>query len=238
MNRTVGMPNPFEDSPEMDIIKLTETVLGDDSQIGYVTSEGITVPRNDAFSKGYKNGIELVKDRIWGADDVEVVFSDEAKRAMVLEAVNSPDTETGGALIGTWEKSADGALKISVERATGAGNEATKAAAMFSPHLGYYRSRVGYYRENYGWDYVGEWHKHPGQMDSLSYIDIKTADTLIESEGWPFLVLPVVTGSGDELAIDTHVALSKQLGGPTITEGGRIMVNAGDYRNDSMKAYI
>lgn len=59
-------PNPFDGADEMDILTLTERVLNEDCCKGYVTSDGKVMPRNDAFRSGHKEGIELVKDRVWG----------------------------------------------------------------------------------------------------------------------------------------------------------------------------
>lgn len=58
--------NPFDGAAEMDILKLTERVLNDDCCKGYVTSDGRVMPRNEAFHSGVKDGIELVKERVWG----------------------------------------------------------------------------------------------------------------------------------------------------------------------------
>ena len=58
--------NPFSDATEMDILSLTKQVLNDNSCSGYVTSDGKVMPRNDAFRAGKQDGIELVKERVWG----------------------------------------------------------------------------------------------------------------------------------------------------------------------------
>ena len=65
--RNNSKPNPFDGSTEMDIRTLTERVLNDENNIGFVTPEGKVMPRNMAFGSGNRNGIELVKQRIWGS---------------------------------------------------------------------------------------------------------------------------------------------------------------------------
>lgn len=145
---------------------------------------------------------------------INVTFSREAQDAIYLESQKCPDTETGGALIGVWGRSMnDGSINICVERATGSGPFADKEHAMFSPNLEYYRTRVGWYRKNMGWDYLGEWHKHPGSFDTLSSTDIKTADMLIRDEGWPMLLLPIVNVIDGALVLENNAILSAQLGG-------------------------
>lgn len=236
--------NPFDGSTEMDIRTLTERVLDDDRNIGYVTSEGQVMPRNTAFEQGYRDGIELVKQRVWGgtsymeergdvlessvppleAEDVSfspaggrvsvnIVFSEAAKQSILHESLESKDTETGGALIGAWKRDLEGRISIYVARATGPGPNATRQMALFSPNLDYYRSRIGYYREIHNWDYLGEWHKHPGSFDSLSSVDIATARTLIREEGWPMLLLPIVNITKGQVFLENNVILSPQLGG-------------------------
>ena len=253
-NSFSGRENPFAGSTEMDIRTLTERVLDDDRNVGYVTSEGQVMPRNTAFENGYKDGIELVKQRVWGGensggrdvfeeecqaerfdgdeesvddiddpvddyddDGVEVIFSDEAKRCIAAEALKADGVETGGALIGAWERGMDGRLIVHVARATGPGPNATQRPGLFSPNLNYYRRRVGYYREINRWDYLGEWHKHPGTYDSLSSVDISTARSLIREEGWPLLLLPVVNVADGHVLLENNVILSPQLGGRTLT---------------------
>ena len=247
-NRRSSSPNPFDGATEMDIRTLTERVLNDENNIGYVTPEGKVMPRNMAFSAGNRNGIELVKQRIWGFDDeiltddedkeifdeensndnniddpsedfypVRVVYSDEALQTIADEAAKSPDIETGGALIGSWQRDPDGYITINAERATGPGSEAVRNTGLFSPHLEYYRSRVAYYRKYHNWDYLGEWHKHPGDFDSLSSTDIDTAYSLIDEEGWPLLMLPIVNKIGGRLVMENNLILSPQLGGEIMT---------------------
>ena len=222
--RSTGRANPFDGSTEMDIRTLTERVLNDENNIGFVTPEGKVMPRNMAFSSGNRNGIELVKQRVWGYDDdddeacpVNIVYSDEALSMISAEASKSPDCETGGALIGSWQRDPDGYITVNVERATGPGPEALRNPALFSPHMDYYRSRVAYYREYRNWDYLGEWHKHPGNFDSLSNTDIETAHSLIDEEGWPLLLLPIVNRINGRLIMDSNIILSPQLGNEIMT---------------------
>lgn len=243
-SRTNSRANPFDGSTEMDIRALTERVLNDENNIGYVTPEGKVMPRNMAFSSGNRNGIELVKQRIWGNDDedifefddlgdneniydinaeneesypVYIVYSDEALETIAKESIKSPDSETGGALIGNWQRDPDGYITINVERATGPGPKAVRNSALFSPHVDYYRARIEYYREKYNWDYLGEWHKHPGNFDSLSQTDINTANELIEEEGWPMLLLPIVNKINGQFTMENNIVLSHQLGGEIMT---------------------
>lgn len=261
--------NPFDGSTEMDIRTLTERVLNDENNIGFVTPEGKVMPRNMAFSSGSKNGIELVKQRVWGGEDfifddcdddyddsdageitdeicepdedsypVRIFYSDEALESIAKESSLSPDRETGGALIGSWQRDHDGYIIVNVERATGPGSESIRNSALFSPHMDYYRARVGYYREFHGWDYLGEWHKHPGSFDNLSGTDIDTAHSLIDEEGWPLLLLPVVNNINGRFVMENNIILSSQLGGEIMTHFDKIELDEDGNFNEDMTAYI
>ncbi|GHV28304.1 hypothetical protein FACS1894167_04960 [Synergistales bacterium] len=255
--RGASARNPFDGAGEVDIITLTERVLKDDANIGYVTSDGRVMPRNDAFQCGYKDGLELVKKRVWGGECtaeedesaeyeyedadgtqtaeesgssyIEVVYSDEALSAICRESAASTDVETGGALIGSWERKPDGSLLINVERASGPGAQAERKLTVFSPELTHYRNRVGYYRKTRGWEYLGEWHKHPGDFSSLSTTDAKTAESLMRDEGWPLLLLPVITIADNRLFIENHAAVSRQLGGPGVFDAGSLSSDLRDF---------
>ena len=262
-------PNPFDGSTEMDIRTLTERVLNDENNIGFVTPEGKVMPRNMAFSSGNRNGIELVKQRIWGGEDfifdvyddndnsndsegedesfepdedsypVRIFYSDEALKTIFKESSLSPDRETGGALIGSWQRDHDGYITVNVERATGPGSEAVRNSALFSPHMDYYRARVGYYREFHNWDYLGEWHKHPGNFDNLSGTDIETAHSLIDEEGWPLLLLPIVNNIDGRFIMENNIILSSQLGGEIMTHFDSVELDEDENFNyDEVTAYI
>ncbi|MDR1508693.1 MAG: ThiF family adenylyltransferase [Synergistaceae bacterium] len=248
--------NPFDGASEADIVTLTERVLNDDRNIGYVTSDGRVMPRNDAFASGCKDGLELIKERVWGGElgmleeteasreteadspPIELIFSEEAKEAICRESLAVSDVETGGALIGNWERETDGTLIIHVERASGPGADATRQPALFSPALGYYRARVNYYRETRGWEYVGEWHKHPGNFGSLSATDIDTAKSLIHDEGWPLLLLPIVTRKDGCFFVDNYVVLSRQLGTEGVFYAGGFELNFLRHNSSEIRVYI
>ena len=242
--RSNSRPNPFDGSTEMDIRTLTERVLNDENNIGFVTPEGKVMPRNMAFGSGNRNGIELVKQRIWGSNDddsdyypVNIAYSDEALKMIAAESSKSPDRETGGALIGSWQRDPDGYITVNVERATGPGVEAVRNHSLFSPHMDYYRSRIAYYREAHNWDYLGEWHKHPGNFDSLSGTDIDTAHSLIDEEGWPLLLLPVVNEIGGRFVMENNIILSHQLGNEIMTHFDPVELE-GFHDTGSITAYL
>ena len=119
------------------------------------------------FGSGNRNEIELVKQRIWGNDKdfpddgesyypVNIVYSDEALQMIAAESSKPPDSETGDALIGSWQRDLDGYITVNVERVTGPVSDAVRDHTLSSPHMDYYRARIAYHRETHNWDYLSE----------------------------------------------------------------------------------
>ena len=219
-------------SYEEELARFTERVLGDENGNPVVTSQGKIIDRNDALRRGETPAVELVKERVWGGDArdnsgldeghgdhgdeeedlipiplVTVAYAPQALDRIREEMARNQGHETGGALVGRVEKSDDGGLQIVVERATGPGAEGRHSAVHLRPDLDHYRRRVAYYRQTSGWIYVGEWHSHPGDLRTLSAMDRKTAREVLRDEDRSHLVLPVVTLRGEEVCINTHVAI-------------------------------
>ena len=149
------------------------------------------------------------------ANKINVTYSPDALQSIANFSTDPEEAETGGALIGTWARSSDGCVEIRVERATGPGVKAERKAERFSPDLEHYRERIAFYSEKYGWSYLGEWHRHPKDLSSLSHVDLTTAKDLIQSEGWPFLLLPIVSENEEngKMLMRGHLVFSSQLGG-------------------------
>ncbi len=227
-------------SYEEELARFTERVLGDENSNPVVTSQGKVIDRNDALRQGETPAVELVKERVWGGDVrddsgldedhegqedredeeedlvpiplVTVAYAPQALDRIREEMARNQGHETGGALVGRVEKGDDGGLQIVVERATGPGSEGLHSAVHLRPDLDHYRRRVAYYRQTFGWIYVGEWHSHPGDLRTLSATDRKTAREVLRDEDRSYLVLPVVTLHGEEVCVNTHVAIKAEAG--------------------------
>lgn len=177
------------------------------------------------------------KECLMEFDRHKLMFSEEALERIVSETIGCEKSETGGALIGSWARGSDGSLSICVERATGPGGGAQCEEYRFSPSMAYYSQRLGYYREAQNWDYLGEWHRHPGEFNELSDQDLNTARELLDEEKWPFLILPIVNVDGRTAKITFNVILSGQLGGQTFTHIGTI-TRQGSMTMRQVSAYL
>ncbi len=170
--------------------------------------------------------------------NITVEFSKEALGRMARESLREQERETGGVLVGSWQRGFDGSIVIKVQRAGGPGMDTVQKPALFRPDLKSYRNRVDYYRENNGWDYVGEWHKHPGSYEKMSLIDEKTAEELLVSEGWPFLLLPIITFDETMLRVDCYVQLSRQMGAKKLIHCATYDLNIHEGVGEEMKLYV
>lgn len=176
--------------------------------------------------------------------EVTTRLSRDALRRIVREALAVPGRETGGVLVGSFRDGEEGKLEIHVERASGPGGQALLGSGVFRPEMPHYRDRVAYYRRTKNWDYLGEWHKHPGNFGALSRLDVLTAREICEAEGWPFLFLPVVTLHDDNYRIDCHVWIRKgdgekgEIRHAGVYEGSVADILRGREGASDMKLYI
>lgn len=188
---------------------LKQRVWGGDAAGGDIFGRGATAA--GGFEEaGAASFYEELEAPLLPVLPVSVSFDEEALRVIWREASEESPLETGGVLVGTWEAeegSDGGAVHVRVRRATTVGEGAYRGRACLNPDLEYYRRRVGYYDREFGWSYLGEWHKHPGSLSELSCTDLETAALLLREERHPFLVLPVVSRGGDGLRMDVYVVV-------------------------------
>ena len=131
-------------------------------------------------------------------------FSDMALERMARESLLAGPNETGGALFGLVD-SGPGRTTIRVERATGPGRGFEAHPTAFAPDMDHFRDRERYYRTK-GFQYLGEWHKHPGDCDWLSPVDRAMVSQILREEERDWILLPLVTLVGGSIRITSHRA--------------------------------
>ncbi|SMG36937.1 ThiF family adenylyltransferase [Dethiosulfovibrio salsuginis] len=134
---------------------------------------------------------------------ISVQFDPKAWKKILREASREDDLETGGILIGHIDVDEEGTT-VTVHRSCI--KPIRRERACYSPDMAYARERVDYYGREKGWIYLGEWHRHPGSLNTLSEIDRRTAREILEEEDHQLLVLPIVTRAGSKVQIDLYVA--------------------------------
>ena len=103
---------------------------------------------------------------------------------------NAGQFETGGLFLG--EKSIiDGVYTITIKRATGPGQKAEFSEHHFIPDKNYYKEQMRNELYLNGITYIGEWHKHPGQFDSPSMVDLQTMKDITSEETTKDLVTAI-----------------------------------------------
>jgi len=119
-----------------------------------------------------------------------VVFAREnAYQTMMDETARSPGLETGGILVGRQVLYKGGQVLV-VLAASGPGKHATRSAISFVPDVDADHRALEAWRnqyEHYGVDYVGQWHKHPYGVPSLTSGDIRQAHAILRD---PDYLLP------------------------------------------------
>ena len=135
--------------------------------------------------------------------ETSIRFSPEAWRSLVTEASRDDDLETGGILIGSAIENGDERL---VEIHRNCTRHAARHHSRYSPDVPYDNDSISYYRSNVGWTYLGEWHRHPGALTTLSSVDIAMARSLLAEEKHGFLLLPIATWEKGQIRLDIHIA--------------------------------
>lgn len=109
----------------------------------------------------------------------KVLISSEALTVIEEESRNGT-TETGGVLFGVTGQ--EGTIVIT--HATKPGQNAFHAPGTFANDLQYQQNLLNIMNKRYNVDYVGEWHKHLGQMNYPSPGDSGTARTILKDPEW------------------------------------------------------
>jgi integrative and conjugative element protein (TIGR02256 family) len=108
---------------------------------------------------------------------------------MRSECFRYPFLETGGILIGA----ANGG-NIIVPLIIGSGPGAVRSPVRFKPDVEWQQERLDKYFENYGLNYVGSFHRHPGGYTRPSLADHKTAMRILSDPDWAVdeIVFPII----------------------------------------------
>lgn len=99
----------------------------------------------------------------------------------MTEADRAAPSETGGVLLGYWSAKGDAAV---VEHVLGPGPKAKHGRTGFMPDHEYHDEQIArLYREASGeFEYLGDWHTHPGGPASLSATDLSTLKRIARHE--------------------------------------------------------
>jgi molybdopterin/thiamine biosynthesis adenylyltransferase/proteasome lid subunit RPN8/RPN11 len=121
--------------------------------------------------------IESFNQEIYLASEKEplpmVLISPEVFRTIRQKSVLAGQCETGGLLLGS-RQSVKGEKSFIINLATGPGKRAKHSISSFIPDVEYYKKEMKFFLYQHGLIYLGEWHKHPGQLHVPSCTDLET----------------------------------------------------------------
>lgn len=123
------------------------------------------------------NGGEA-QDEFSRREHLELLIPNEAL-GVIRQEVPAPQNrqrETGGIIIGGRAN----VNRLFVTAFTGPGPNAAHHEELFSPDIEYAQQQLDAYREDWDVKWLGVWHKHPGQMRSLSPGDIQQMRELVK----------------------------------------------------------
>lgn len=139
----------------------------------------------------------------------KVLISSEAISVIEEESRNRI-METGGTLFGIIGQEGT----IVVTHATKPGPNAFHAPGVFEKDLQYQQMLLNEMNIKYNVDYVGEWHKHMGQMSRPSEGDLNTARSILKDPEWSKekLVVIIVNTVQDQVFISSFFISKNTLG--------------------------
>jgi hypothetical protein len=117
-----------------------------------------------------------------------LIISEDAYEQIIEATKSSPDTETGGILIGYDKKLMD----VFVMCATMPGPKAYKSSGKFMRDTEYCKSILEDYYDRYKADYVGEWHSHVVPIKGLSSGDIFTISLIMQDPDYNFNAFAII----------------------------------------------
>lgn len=119
-----------------------------------------------------------------------LVIARRAFAMIVSDCLAHPATETGGILVG--RKLGD---DFAVPFVVGGGPKAIRRRTGFTPDSEWQQHQLQYLFDRFGFDYVGDYHRHPGHVELPSAIDLATAQEIVTSSEWskPEAVFPITT---------------------------------------------
>jgi len=133
-----------------------------------------------------------------GKSKMNLILSQSAFSDIKQECLRYPHLETGGILIGKCDSE-----NVFVPFAIGSGTFARRSFARFKPDVEWQQERLDRYFEEYGINYVGSFHRHPGSLSRPSLIDYDTAVQILSDPEWAVneSVFPIILLRDGEVVI-------------------------------------
>ena len=134
----------------------------------------------------------------------KLIIKKEVYDFIVKVTKESPDSETGGILIGFDNEP----MTINVSCATLPGVNSIRERTRFIRDTSFCRKVLTERFEKYGEDYVGEWHSHVVNLRQMSFGDINTISSIIHDKDYNFKVFACIVANlcGEEVELIGYIA--------------------------------
>jgi integrative and conjugative element protein (TIGR02256 family) len=128
---------------------------------------------------------------------MELILTNKVYRSIHDECMSFPDLETGGILIG---KKVDDKC-IVVPFSLGSGMKTLRTRIRYSPNVKWQQFYLEKLFNRYGVNYVGSYHRHPGNNCVPSAHDFKAASQIVTDPEWNVAeaVFPIINLIGNKI---------------------------------------
>ena len=129
---------------------------------------------------------------------MKLIMSHHAYRSIVEECLSFPEVETGGILIG---KKIDDKC-IVAPFTLGSGKSPFRTRTRYSPDIKWQQVHLEKLFSRYGVNYVGSYHRHPGNYCVPSSYDYKAACQIVTDPAWNVTdaIFPIINLAGKKIS--------------------------------------
>lgn len=119
------------------------------------------------------------------------VFDCGCAETIASECGLSSGLETGGILLGKRIVSAGRDIFV-IRVTSGPGKRSVRRPTSFAPDMDHYNGLLLRHARESGYEYLGEWHKHPKGFETTSFTDLGQARKIFAEEGRDYMICPIV----------------------------------------------
>lgn len=131
----------------------------------------------------------------------QIIIHPDVLRTIQSETARFQNSECAGLLLGV--KKNDGEL-INIVKSHGDGPRSQRTSGSVSPDV-YFFNELIRKAEKENLEFIGEWHRHPGNFQMLSQGDIVAIEKIMEVNGLKNYVAIIVTRSGESIEIIPYI---------------------------------
>jgi integrative and conjugative element protein (TIGR02256 family) len=133
---------------------------------------------------------------------MELILTNKAYKSILDECLAAPETETGGILLG---KKID-QHRLVVPFALGPGIKTIRSRFRFSPDIEWQQIYLEKLFNRYGANYIGSYHRHPGNNFLPSTHDFKAACQIVTGPDWNVqeAIFPIINLTGKRISFHPY----------------------------------